>query len=104
MNMQTNIKIETKANKDANPVETNLTIDWEGMEVEDIRALAQQALVVKVQSGWRKNGIPAGDHSIKATDFKVGVRAPKQAKDIAAMIASLSPEQKAELMAKLAAA
>ena len=100
--MKTTTSVETRPSAGADKVTTNLTINWEGMSEEDTRALAQQALVVKLQGNWRKNGIPAGDHEVNATDYKVGVRAPRRPKDLAAMIAALSPEEKAALLAKLA--
>lgn len=98
--MNTATTIETKANKEAEAVKTELTIDWDGMTEDDIRALAQQALIVKLQSGWRKNGIPAGAVTIKAVDHKVGVRAPRSAPDLATMIRSLSDEDRAALLAR----
>ena len=101
--MNTNAKIETKPSKDGQAILTNLTIDWDGMTEDDTRALAQQALIVKLQSGWRKNGIPEGDFTVKAADHKVGMRAPKKPTDLLSMVASLSPEEKAALLAKLQA-
>lgn len=101
--MKTMTEVETRPSAGADKVLTNLTIDWEGMSEEDTRALAQQALVVKLQGNWRKNGIPAGDAEVKAVDYKVGVRAPRSPKDLASMIAALSPEEKAALLARLQA-
>lgn len=101
--MKTTTSVETRPSAGADKVATNLTIDWEGMSEDDTRALAQQALIVKLQGNWRKNGIPEGDAEVKAVDFKVGVRAPRQPKDLAAMIQALSPEERAELLAKLKA-
>jgi hypothetical protein len=99
--MKTTTEVQTKPAAGEQAVITNLTINWDGMTEEDTRALAQQALIVKLQSGWRKNGIPQGDTEVNAVDFRVGVRAPRQPKDLAAMIAALSPEDKAALLAKL---
>lgn len=97
----TNVEVETKLNKNADAVVTNLTINWEDMTAEDIRALAQQALVVKLQGGWRKNGIPAGDFTVKAADHKVGARAPRGPQTPQQIMSKLSDEQKAELRALL---
>lgn len=101
--MKTVTEVKTKPDARAEAVTTNLTINWEGMTEDDVRALAQQALVVKLQGGWRKNGIPAGDHEVNATDFRVGVRAPRSAPDIVALVGKLSPEERAALLAKLTA-
>lgn len=98
----TNVEVSTKANKAADAVITNLTINWDNMTNEEIRELAQQALIVKVQTGWRSNGIPAGDHTINAADHKVGTRAPRKPTDILSLISKLGPEERAALLAKLA--
>lgn len=98
--MNTQTTVSTKASKDAEAVETNLTLDWEGMSEDDLRALAQQALIVKLQGGWRKNGIPT-EATVKVADHKVGTRAPRQAKSI--NIDDMTPEQRRALAEKLLA-
>lgn len=102
MNLNTTTEVSTRPAAGEDAVTTNLTINWEGMTVEDVQALAQQALVVKLQGSWRKNGIPEGDFTVKAADHKIGVRAPRGKPDLATLIAALSPEEKAALLAKLA--
>lgn len=101
--MKTETTVSTRPKAGEAKVDTNLTINWEGMTEEDVRALAQQALIVKLQSGWRANGIPEGDAEVNAVDFRVGVRAPRQPKDILSLVPTLSPEQKAALMERLLA-
>lgn len=98
----TKTEVQTKAKAGAEAVTTNLTINWEGMTPEDIRALAQQALIVKVQGNWRANGIPAGDHTVNAVDYKPGTRAPRKPADLATLIAQMSAEDRAALLAKFA--
>lgn len=98
--MNTNIEVDTRANKDADSVKTNLTIDWDGCTEDDLRAMAQQALIVKLQGAWRKNGIPAGEHTVKAADYKVGVRAKREPASLDAMLQKLSAEDRAALLAK----
>lgn len=104
MQNETRASVSTKATKDAaEAVKTALIINWEGCTVEEIQAMAQQALIVKLQSGWRKNGIPESV-TVKAADHKVGVRAKKSALEtVTAALSSLTPEQKAELLAALQA-
>lgn len=99
MNTQTTVKTRAKAGEQA--IKTNVTINWDGMNEDDVRALAQQALIVKLQSNWRSNGIPESDTEVNAVDFKVGARAPRKAPDILAMVNTLTAEQKAALLAKL---
>jgi hypothetical protein len=102
MSNTTEQEVTTRPEAGKTGIVTNLTIDWESMAADDIRALAQQALIVKLQSAWRKNGIPAGDHTVNAADYKVGVRAPRTPQTLDQMIKNLSPEEKAALLAKLA--
>ena len=97
----TTTEVSTKPNKDAEAITTNLSIDWDGMEVNDIRELAQQALVVKLQSAWRKSGVPAGDHTVKAVDHKIGVRAPRVKLSLEQQIAQLPADQRAALIAAI---
>lgn len=52
-------KVSTKQDKGAQSQFTALTIDWTGCDAETIKAMATQALVVKLQGTWRRNGIPA---------------------------------------------
>lgn len=103
MELNTTTEVATKPAAGAEAVTTNLTINWAGMTDADLQALAQQALIVKAQGAWRKSGIPAGDFTLNAVDFKVGSRRAPQPKDLATLIAALSPEEKAALLAKLAA-
>lgn len=102
MNKMTNAKVNTRPQDGLDAVETNLTINWDGMADEDVQALAQQALIVKLQSNWRRNGIPSGDAEVNAVDFKVGARAKREAPSIEAMLQKLSAEERAALLAKFA--
>lgn len=96
----TNIEVDTRPQQGAESVKTTLTIDWTGCTEDDLRAMAQQALIVKLQGAWRKNGIPNGEHTVKASDYKVGVRAKREPASIESMLAALSPEDRAALLAK----
>lgn len=99
----TSATISTRATAESEPVKTNITFDWSGMTEEDIAALAQQALIVKLQGGYRKNGIPEGDVTVKVSDHKVGSRAPRGPVNIVSAFSALSAEEKAELLARLQA-
>jgi hypothetical protein len=68
MNNTTFREVSTKADARAEAQVTKLTIDWDGITPEEIRAMAEQALVVKLQGNWRKNGIPS-EITIKAADY-----------------------------------
>ncbi len=84
-------------------IDTNLSINWEGLELEDLRAMAQQSLVVKLQYLWRKNGIPTGNVTINAVEYRPGTRATKTKPSIDNMIVSLSVEQKQALINRILA-
>ena len=95
--------VTTRPAAGADGIDTNLSINWEGMSDDDMCQLAQQALVVKLQAQWRKNGIPSGDLEIRATDYRPGTRATKTKPSIEAMLSALSPAEKQALVAKLQA-
>lgn len=100
----TQTTVKTKANARSEAVESTVIISWENMTQEDIIALAQQSLIIKLQGQWRNaNAIPSGEVKVNATDFKVGVRAPKKPADIMALVGKLSAEERAALLAKLTA-
>ena len=98
----TNLTVKTKPDARAEAVNTAVTIDWSNMNRDDLIAMAQQSIVIKLQSKWRKEGIPS-EANIDAAEYKVGVRAPRKPADIATLIGKLSPEEKAALLAKLTA-
>lgn len=99
-NNATTLEVDTRPSAGADSIKTNLTIDWTDMSDADLKALAQQALIVKLQTSWRKNGIPAGDFTVKAADHKVGVRTKREPASIEGMLQKLSPEERAALFAK----
>lgn len=103
MNNVTTTIVTTRPAAGAEGIDTNLSINWEGMSEDDVRQLAQQALVVKLQAQWRKNGIPVGDLEIRATDYRPGTRATKTKPSIESMLSALSPAEKQALVAKLLA-
>lgn len=103
-NKTVSTKVKAKA-EDGSAVpaqSTNLTINWEGMSSEDIRALAQQGLIVKLQGGWRRNGIPK-ECTVKAIEHKAGVRAAKVILTLDEQVANLGAEEKKALLARLLA-
>ena len=103
MSNTTTATIKTKANARAEAITTALTINWEGMEQADIIALAQQSLVIKLQSQWRNAEAIPTEATVNAADYKIGVRAPKKPADVMALVNKLSPEERAALLAKLTA-
>lgn len=100
--METKTEVTTRPAAGAEPVKTSLTLNWDGMTEDDLRALAQQALIVKLQSGWRKNGIPE-EATVNVTEHKVGTRAPRGPVNIESAVKNLNADEKAALVAKLQA-
>jgi len=100
MNITTNTEVSTRPAAGEEAVKTNLTLNWEGMTPEDLQALAQQALIVKLQGSWRKGTIPT-DVTVNVVDHKVGTRAPK--KSLVEQVATMSAADRAALIAQLTA-
>ena len=98
----TRVSCSTKANKDSSAVVTAIAIDWEGMTDEEIRAMAQAGLVIKLQSAMRRAdaGIPA-TLDVKAVDHKVGTRTTKAPVDPIEAAKKMTPEQLAAFIATL---
>lgn len=83
-------------------VETTLTIDWSDVTPDEIKAMAQLPLIVKLQGGWRKNGIPR-EATVKASEHKVGVRTPAVKLSPEEQAMALDAEAKKALIARLQA-
>lgn len=95
------MKVTTKLNKDAAAVETNLSINWDGITTDQLKAGYTSFMVVKLQGQWRnKESIPT-ELTVKAVDYVPGTRAP--AMSLQDAIKALTPEEKAKLLAELQA-
>ena len=92
----TSIKIEKTSHR------CDVIIDWTGMTDDDLQALAQRSIIIRMQNAARVTGkAPEEEMTIRAVDYRIGVRtsrpvvlSPEQ------MLASLSPEERAALIAK----
>lgn len=93
------MKISTKKDKNSAPVVTNLTVT--GGSPETWKALGMQALVVKLQGNWRKNGIPA-EFSCNVDEYAPGTR-HAGTNDPVELAKQMSPEDRAALIEKLKA-
>lgn len=75
---------------------TTMTVVWDGLSDEGVKAGFLSYLVVKVQGSFRNKGIPE-QVTVNAKDHTPGTRhqmTPEEA------FASLTPEQRAELVKK----
>lgn len=81
----------------------NLTIDWSGMSDREMQELAQRTIVIAWQQRLRNSDVaPPAELTIKARDFKLGVRKPSEVNPVT-LIEKFTPEQLEHFM-KLAAA
>lgn len=101
MKTEVNAKITIKG--ESKPF--NLTIDWDKMTEDELRALAQRSIVIAWQNKHRtanegKGEWPSENPTIKAVDYRLGVRT-QVVRDPVKMIEAgdLSPEQLAALAA-----
>lgn len=100
MKNETFVSASTKVNNIAH--KSNVTIDWTGMTDDDLQALAQRSIIIRKQNADRLAGVvPETEYVLKAVDYRIGVRTarpvnltPEQ------MLAALSPEERAALIAK----
>jgi len=99
MKLETFVSASTTVNKVKH--KSNVTIDWTGMRVADLQALAQRSIVIRKQNADRlAEVVPPPEYKIKATDFRIGTRVVKEKQTPEQMLAALSPEERAALIAK----
>lgn len=75
--MKTEVKAKITIKKEAKPF--NLTINWDGLSEDEMRALAQRSIVIAWQNKHRvanegQGEWPSENPEIKATDYKLGSR------------------------------
>lgn len=100
LKMETFVTAKTKINSVDH--KSNVTIDWTGMSLEDIQALAQRSIIIKKQNADRTSGsIPETSYTLKAVDFRLGVRAERKPASIDSMIGKMSQEELQELLTKI---
>lgn len=93
------MKVSTKKDKNSAAVVTNLTVT--GGSPATWQALGTQALVVKLQGNWRKNGIPA-EFTCNVDEYAPGTRHGGTI-DPVELAKQMSPEDRAALIEKLKA-
>lgn len=103
MKNETHVSASTKINKVAH--KSNVTIDWTGMTDDDLQALAQRSILIRWQNANRlQEVIPEANCTLRALDFKIGTRVQKLRMTPEQMLAALSPEERAALIAKFLSA
>lgn len=80
---------------------TNVTIDWETISIEDTRKLASKAVIIAAQSEWRSDGVIPESATLHAADYANPTRKPRGPVNVKALLAKMTPEERAELLASL---
>lgn len=94
------VKVSTKLDKNAKAQDTVLDITWDDSDAE--RALAQSALVVKIQARMRADGVIPERMAVKVSDYAPGVRHATVIDPLTAAKA-MSPEERLAFIEKLKA-
>jgi hypothetical protein len=102
----TRCNASTKPEQNGTPVNTAFTFNWDNVTPEEIRAMAQSGLVIKMQSAFRRDATKNGTAipttcDVNVADHKPGTRAVRVTKSLDAQIAELSDDQRAALLARL---
>jgi hypothetical protein len=105
----TKCNASTKPTATGDAVVTAFTFNWDNVSAEEIRAMAQSALVIKMQSQFRRDAVKNGEAipteiTENVADHKPGTRAVRTQKSIMEQIATMTAEQRAALLAQLTAA
>ena len=82
--------------------ETAVTIDWSTISQEDLQKLAQKTIVIAAQSQWRAAGEIPAEATLNAADFANPTRKPRGPVDLKALLAKMSPEERAALLEQFA--
>ena len=100
--MKSTYEVSTRTDKDADEKLTVLTVNWPDGQNPEVIAMAAGWLKVKLQTSWRKNGVPA-KLEVNALDYAPGSRvAAKPTVDgLAARAEAMTPAERAELIKKL---
>lgn len=102
MNM-TEHKARTKLDARATEkTETLVTIDWSTISEEDLRKLAAKTVIIAAQAEWRSDGSIPEAVTLNAHDYANPTRKPRGPVNVKALLAKMSPEERAELLAQYA--
>ena len=100
--MKTVTEVSTKRDEDGQAVNTMLTVNWPEAQNAVVIAMALGWIKVKLQTGWRKNGIPA-KLEVNALDHAPGSRiaAKPTVEGEVARASTMTPEERAAIIAQL---
>lgn len=99
----TTFTVRTKLDaRSTEKTETAVTIDWSTISQEDLQKLAQKTIVIAAQSQWRAAGEIPAEATLNAHDFANPARKPRGPVDVKALLAKMSPEDRAALLEQFA--
>lgn len=104
----TRCNASTKPSQTGTAVNTAFTFNWDNVTADEIRAMAQSGLVIKLQSQMRRDAVKNGAAipatlNVNVSDHKPGTRAVRVVKSLDQQIGELNDEQRAALLARLMA-
>lgn len=82
--------------------ESAVTIDWSTISEDDLRKLASKTVIIAAQTEWRSAGEIPESVTLNAHDYANPTRKPRGPVDVKALLAKMSPEERAELLAQYA--
>ena len=98
----TNHLVRTKTDARASEkVETAVVIDWENISLDDTRKLAAKSIIIAAQSEWRAEGAIPTSATLDAHAYANPAKKPRGPVNVKALLAKMTPEERAELMASL---
>lgn len=98
----TNHTVRTKVDaRSKDKVETSVTIDWANISLEDTRKMAAKTIIIAAQSEWRADGSIPREATLDAHVYANPNRKPRGPVDVKALLARMTAEERAELMASL---
>lgn len=97
------ITVRTKLDaRSTEKTETAVTIDWSTISQEDLQKLAAKTIIIAAQSQWRGDGVIPTEATLNAHDYANPTRKPRGPVDLKALLAKMSPEERAALLEQFA--
>lgn len=90
-------KLDARA---TNKTESAVTIDWSKISEDDLRKLAAKTVIIAAQSEWRAEGAIPETVTLDAHAYANPTRKPRGPVDVKALLAKMTPEERAELLAQ----
>jgi hypothetical protein len=95
------ITVRTKLDARAtSKTETQVAIDFSTISQEDLQKLAAKTVVIAAQAEWRAAGVIPDTVTLNAHDYANPTRKPRGPVDIKALLAKMSPEERAAALAE----